>query len=359
MKNILLIGTYSTEGGISKNFETMGNELAKICNLYTVTGKNGKNSTISQEKGRLVIDVSREKPLSMISYKTALKVKKFAQGKNIDGVIFLTDSPINTLLIHALKDYKELYYLHNPLPHVGTSRFKSYFHMLQNKTALKYCNRLAIASNYQLHQLENNKYYKKSLNKIKVIYLGPQNEMLYDIENKDQDIDVLFFGRLEYYKGIDVLIDAMADERVKRYSCYIIGKGDLAKACKTQVKVPSNVHIINKYEPDQKIAEYVSRSKIVVLPYREATGTQIVQNVFYYGRPVIATKTGCFPEYIDEGKDGLIVKPDSKKELVEAISYMLSNNNARKSMGENAKKSLNEKFSNKVIANEYIDTLFE
>ena len=43
------------------------------------------------------------------------------------------------------------------------------------------------------------------------------------------------------------------------------------------------------------------------MPYRDATGTQVIQSVFFYEKPVIVTNVGCFPEYVEDGVDGIVV----------------------------------------------------
>ena len=112
--------------------------------------------------------------------------------------------------------------------------------------------------------------------------------------------------------------------------------------------------MINEYIPDKQIAEYIQKSKIFVLPYREATGTQIAQSVMFYKKPIVATDTGCLPEYVIDHETGIIVPPSDPAALANAISNLLSDKSERQRLGINGKKRLESVFDNCKIANQYM-----
>jgi len=192
--------------------------------------------------------------------------------------------------------------------------------------------------------------------KIKVIYLGLLENFIFPQECKlEEDIDVLFFGRIEYYKALDVLIDSYKVNN-QNYSCTIIGKGDLKEVFGIDV-LPIGITHVNEYIPDEEIAKYIRRAKLVVLPYRDATGTQIIQTVFYYGKPIVATDVGAFPEYITGEVDGIIVAPENASELNKGINRLLADNKLRETMGSNGRTKIEKMFSNKNIIAQYISAL--
>lgn len=69
---------------------------------------------------------------------------------------------------------------------------------------------------------------------------------------------------------------------------------------------------------------------------------------------MIATNTGCFPEYIEDGVDGIIVPALDVVALRQALEKLLGNDELRKTMGKNGFKKLAVKFSNDEIYKKYI-----
>lgn len=90
------------------------------------------------------------------------------------------------------------------------------------------------------------------------------------------------------------------------------------------------------------------------MPYRDATGTQVIQSVFFYEKPVIVTNVGCFPEYVEDGVDGIVVPALDVVALQQALEKLLENTELRNTMGRNGFKKLSVKFSNDRITKEYI-----
>ena len=72
------------------------------------------------------------------------------------------------------------------------------------------------------------------------------------------------------------------------------------------------------------------------MPYRDATGSMTVAQAFYYGKPVIATDVGVFPEYVKDG--GIIVKKEDSQALAKAINDLLGDDDLLKKLSCNAKK---------------------
>lgn len=354
---ILYIGLFSSEGGISKNFIDLGAALAKKVQLYSVVGNSDVENQIPGERGRLIININRDKPLNMFLPFEALKVKKYADAYKIDAVLYVANSPANMEIMKKLKRYNQYAFLHNPIPHIDRYSLFSIIENRINIASLRYCKKIFVASNTLKKKISSDKRYTQKMDIVEVVYLGQQTSMLYDIKSAEEDIDVLFFGRFEFYKGLDVLLKAIS--QLPNVNCTIIGKGDLSRIVGSDIQISSNVTVINEYMPDKELAVYISKCKVFVMPYREATGTQIIQTVMYYGKPIIATDTGCFPEYLENGVDSIIVKPESVSELEAAIIRLLDDPNLRKKMGDNARLHLNHRFSNDVLADKYIELIGE
>ena len=174
------------------------------------------------------------------------------------------------------------------------------------------------------------KYGWKYKNKVEVIYLPRLAELEFeDLKNTDFDIvyDYIFYGRIERYKGLDLLLEAMNDVSMKNIKLLIVGRGREDIIIKKKVDSMSNVEFINSYVSNRDLAKYIKKSRCVILPYRSATGTQTIQVANYYGKIVLATRVGCFPEYIKDGVNGRFIKEFSKTAIVEAMLKQQSDRN--------------------------------
>ena len=176
---------------------------------------------------------------------------------------------------------------------------------------------------------------------------------------KQEKNTIIFFGRIAGYKGVDVLIDAvkLASKKIKDIKCIIAGAGDFSKyAVMIDEEHKKNFEIHNRFIDDGEIGEFFQRASVVVLPYKDATQTGVVQIAYSFGRPVIVTNVGSLPEIVIDGKTGFVIPSDNSKALSERIVMLLTNKRESLILGKNAIKFLKdelgwENISKKLIAN--------
>ncbi len=133
----------------------------------------------------------------------------------------------------------------------------------------------------------------------------------------------LFFARLEAYKGIGVLIEALrqlSDQPQVR--AIIAGRGDAPEI--TLDSLPANVEVRNRLIGDAEAIDLFSRCSVVVLPYLDATQSALIAAAYFFGKPVIVTRTGALPEYVVEGATGWIVAPNQPAELAHCLADALN-----------------------------------
>jgi len=158
---------------------------------------------------------------------------------------------------------------------------------------------------------------------------------------------VLFVGRLNYYKGIDYLIEAMKDIKV---NLVIIGEGKQEKLLKKKTK---DLEIENKvfFLPTQerkKLINFYKVSEVFVLPSifkSEAFGIVLIE-AMACGTPVVSTELGTGTSWVNiNRKTGFVAPPRNSKALKETISKILENKNLAQELGQNARKRVEEEFS--------------
>jgi len=128
---------------------------------------------------------------------------------------------------------------------------------------------------------------------------------------------LLFFGLIRKYKGLDILINAMEkiNTELEDYTLLIVGECYENKYKYTDLinnaGITDNVQCYYSFVPDNEVGKYFSASDVVVLPYKTASQSGIVQIAYHFDTPVIVSNVGGLPEIVDEGKTGYCVEPSS------------------------------------------------
>jgi alpha-maltose-1-phosphate synthase len=134
----------------------------------------------------------------------------------------------------------------------------------------------------------------------------------------DQTPFALFFARLEPYKGVDVLLAALHQlEDNSPVRAVIAGKGNIQQC--SHGELPDNVEVRNRQIGDQEAIELFSNCCVVVLPYLDATQSALVAAAYFFGKPVIVTRTGALPEYVVNEKTGWIIEPRDVQALANRL----------------------------------------
>jgi glycosyltransferase involved in cell wall biosynthesis len=136
---------------------------------------------------------------------------------------------------------------------------------------------------------------------------------------------LLFFGLVRPYKGLDVLLRSLAVARA-RPRLLVAGEfwqsETAIRELITDLELSSRVTLRPGYVDTEDIPSLFEAADALVLPYRNATGSQNAQLAFRYGIPVIATKTGSLSDSVRHGVDGITCNPDDVADLARAIDRL-------------------------------------
>lgn len=136
---------------------------------------------------------------------------------------------------------------------------------------------------------------------------------------------LLFCGFIRPYKGLDILLEALARVVAQRPLHLLVagefwqGGEPLYRQQIDRLQLAEHVTILNTYLPNEQLAACIDRCDVVVLPYRSATQSGVIQIAFGRGKPVITTDVGGLGEAVQNGRTGLVAPPEDAAALAAAI----------------------------------------
>lgn len=129
---------------------------------------------------------------------------------------------------------------------------------------------------------------------------------------------LLFFGFIRDYKGLDLLLQAFADERLRKFPVKLLVAGEYYSSPEPYLQLIQEknlsefVVLRTDFIPDHEVNLYFSAADMVVQPYKTATQSGVTQIGYHFEKPMLVTNVGGLSEIIPDGKIGYVVEPDSK-----------------------------------------------
>ena len=138
-----------------------------------------------------------------------------------------------------------------------------------------------------------------------------------------KSLELLFYGFVRPYKGLDDLIDAMILLRGRDIQLTIAGEFWDGEQ-ETRQKIENNsltnqIELRPRYHTDEETAELFARADAVVLPYRSATGSGVIPIAYHYNKPVVVTNVGGLPDVVLHERTGWILRPNHPGELSKVL----------------------------------------
>jgi glycosyltransferase involved in cell wall biosynthesis len=139
---------------------------------------------------------------------------------------------------------------------------------------------------------------------------------------------ILYFGYIRPYKGVMVLLEAMAklgqsQSEIGETLLLVVGEfyGDEQKYRRRarELNLDSCLRFVADYVPTAEVATYFSAADVVALPYLSATQSGIAQIAYHFDKPVIATDVGGLAEVVIHEKTGFLAPPNDARAFAESI----------------------------------------
>ena len=165
-------------------------------------------------------------------------------------------------------------------------------------------------------------------------------------------VNVLFFGRIYRYKGLDVLIRSMAHvtSYFSNIRLIIAGEGDNFSSYRKEMADPQFFEVRNRYIADKEAAQLFVDADIVVLPYVEASQSGVLAIANAFAKPIIVSNVGELGRAVVDGVSGLVVPPADERLLADAILKLATNPDVRARLGKAGQELADQSASPNAVA---------
>jgi len=145
---------------------------------------------------------------------------------------------------------------------------------------------------------------------------------------------ILFFGFIRAYKGLDLLLKAMADERLRQLpDLKLIVAGEFYEAAAPYQEIIENYKLQDRlilrtdFIPNAEVQHYFCAADLVVQPYKHATQSGVTQVAYHFDKPMVLTNVGGLAELVPDGEVGYVVEPEPGA-IASAIANFYASGNA-------------------------------
>jgi len=132
----------------------------------------------------------------------------------------------------------------------------------------------------------------------------------------DENINlILFFGFIRKYKGLDILLRAMAYlKTIPNLKLLIAGEfyedAKQYEDLNDESGIRDSLILRTDFIPDSEVRYYISAADAVIQPYRNATQSGVTPLAYHFEKPMVVTNVGGLPELVPHEKAGLVAEPD-------------------------------------------------
>ena len=134
-----------------------------------------------------------------------------------------------------------------------------------------------------------------------------------------QDKIILFFGYIRKYKGLDLLIQAMANETIKNLGIQLIIVGEFYEDASTYhdlinaLGLQNRISFYSNYIPDGEVKNYVCSADFIIQPYKNATQSGVTPLAYHFEKPMLVTNVGGLADTVPHLKTGIVVAPTAEE----------------------------------------------
>jgi len=240
-----------------------------------------------------------------------------------DVVVFPWVSPVHSIQLRVIlggQSRRQVAIVHNALPHENLPLAKQSMRWVLRRVDGIVVHSASVATELQ-----------SILEKHPILTVPhPANLPLQSTPLRQGRPRVLFFGYIRPYKGVDLLIEAVAALRARGQDVVVTVAGESWQdpeeltGMAERLGVSDLIEFEFGYVTDDGVAKLLEEHHLVVQPYRSASQSGVIPLAFAAGRPVVVTPVGGLAESVDSGVNGVVAEAATADALADALTVALS-----------------------------------
>lgn len=281
---------------------------------------------INYAKGKFKIEILRLPSNKIIrdvllkNFRFIKNLCKIIRSRNYDVIHYNGTGGFLLYFRYFLRGIPRIWTLHDFKSHSGEQNKKSELFL---KFIVK---NIDIIQHYKFLRKSIIKYYSLKSGRVHLLYSGSFD--VYTQFNGKEIIKennyVLFFGRIEKYKGLNILLDAYNKIKNPGSKLVVAGSGNLSFDI-SRFKINNNIIFINRYIETGELVSLIKNSSFVVVPYIDATQSGVIDTAYAFNKPVLATNIDGLPEVVIDNYTGNLFEKNNKNDLMKKLENLMNN----------------------------------
>ncbi|MDA7601971.1 glycosyltransferase family 4 protein [Gammaproteobacteria bacterium] len=226
--------------------------------------------------------------------------------------------------------------LHNTTPNHGDDSLTNDLIQFGFRSFLQKTSSIILHTDYskEIFCLE----YPDFLNKVSLVPHGlltfPTSDKIKKFQfSFSSDLVLLFFGNIEKYKGLDVLIKAMPYLKNESVELLIAGRPNIPIEPFIKLSEDLNISDLITWYPsfidEDDVSEIFDNGDLVILPHLHIDQSGVLMSAINFEKPIIASDTGGFSEIIENDKHGYLFKPGDHEDLASQLLKVINNDTVK------------------------------
>lgn len=233
--------------------------------------------------------------------RTLHSIIRHIKKEKFDAIYFESLHVWNVAIMLALgKQIHKYQVIHEVIPHEGDSQVKGVDFM--NKVICKTADTIVLRNQKYVQDMIDQ--YNVEPDRVKYLELWRRYPGFTEPAHSGH---VLFFGRINPYKGADNLLEIV--RLCPEITFDVVGRVDpQMEQVVEELSKEKNVHLNNGYVSDDEMREVFVNAEWAIVPYNTASQSGIIIDAYKYSRPVIAFNVGAIAEQVENGKSGYLIE---------------------------------------------------
>jgi glycosyltransferase involved in cell wall biosynthesis len=310
--------------------------------------------TLKAEVERRVEVHFHPRPDRRLMFAHGLKLARQIAGHHAD-VIHAQEAGSWTVAVAALLSWRLrqrfVLTVHDPEPHAGHDEGARARNSLAIEWLRRYADAILVHGPSMVPNIE--RLEPRKAGRVFTVNHGVLGEFTQWDDANDSN-SFLFFGRVETYKGLEVLLDAadLLNGQGVGFRIRIAGAGDDLERHRSRIAAATNITLEEGFVPSTEVPTLFAEATAVVVPYLEASQSGVLAHAFAAHKPIIVTSVGAFPDIVQDEVNGLLVPPRDAAALAEAMKRITNDAGLRAKLIAGAARAADGELSWRRIATE-------